>query len=123
MTEVPGELVEVAADLYEAVTREAAAQGRTVRQQIEHWARVGRTVTPAARDDAGTDSEAAGSLHRPTSPAPSPETNAELDAKIVAAAEAANFGAELTARGLATVALDDEGRLVEYRPDGSSNFL
>jgi hypothetical protein len=34
-----------------------------------------------------------------------------------------SFGERLAAEGVTTVALDDEGALVEYRPDGSSVVL
>lgn len=45
--------------------------------------------------------------------------NAELDASIQARAESLSFGEVLAAEGLITVALDDDGALIEYRPDGT----
>lgn len=49
--------------------------------------------------------------------------NAEITAEIEERLEATDFGAELAAEGVTTVALDEEGRLVEYRPDGSTARL
>jgi hypothetical protein len=45
--------------------------------------------------------------------------NAELDASIQTRAESLSFGAVLAGEGLITVALADDGALIEYRPDGS----
>lgn len=124
MTDVPDRLVTISAALYEAGTLEAAIHDRTPRQQLEHWARVGRAVTGGAGPkDAGADKEPLDVLRQPKFSASRAEMNTELNAKIAAAVDAANFGATLAARGLTTVALDDEGRLVEYRPDGSTSIL
>jgi hypothetical protein len=49
--------------------------------------------------------------------------NADLDASIQMQAQSVSFGERLAAEGVITVALDDEGALVEYRPDGSSVVL
>lgn len=49
--------------------------------------------------------------------------NAELDTSIQAQAESMSFGEHLAGEGVTTVALDDDGALVEYRPDGSRTVL
>lgn len=49
--------------------------------------------------------------------------NAELDAAISEATRSVRFGEVLAARGVTTVALDDEGRLTRYHPDGSVTRL
>jgi hypothetical protein len=49
--------------------------------------------------------------------------HAELDASIQSEAESMSFGMRLAAEGVTTVALDDEGALVEHRPDGSCVVL
>jgi hypothetical protein len=54
---------------------------------------------------------------------PHTRSNAELDAAIVARAMALSLGAALLAEGQTIVALDEQGRLVEYRPDGTSTVL
>jgi hypothetical protein len=49
--------------------------------------------------------------------------NAEIDAAIQESLAGADYGAALARRGITTVALDDAGRIVEHRPDGSSAVL
>lgn len=49
--------------------------------------------------------------------------NSDVDARIDAAVDNANFGAALAAEGITTVALDDSGVLCRYLPDGSSETL
>jgi hypothetical protein len=49
--------------------------------------------------------------------------NAELDVAIQTRAESISFGARLAAEGLTTVALADDGTLIEHRPDGSEEIL
>ena len=43
----------------------------------------------------------------------------ELGDAIVARARATPLGLTAAADGIATIALDEQGRLVEYRPDGT----
>ncbi len=49
--------------------------------------------------------------------------NARLDANIASAVVAARFGPSLNAAGFNTVSLDERGRMVEHRPDGSSAVI
>ena len=49
--------------------------------------------------------------------------NAEIDAAISERARDVDFGAVLASAGITTVALDDEGRLVRYDPDGTATVL
>jgi hypothetical protein len=49
--------------------------------------------------------------------------NARLNATIEAAVEAADFRSDLAAAGQTTVGLDELGRLVEHRPDGSYSVI
>ena len=49
--------------------------------------------------------------------------NAEISVGIEERLSRVNFGDELAAEGITTVALDAEGNLVEYRPDGTSALL
>lgn len=46
--------------------------------------------------------------------------NAEVAAAIDESLARTHFGHVLAAEGITTVALDDDGRIVEYRPDGTS---
>jgi hypothetical protein len=49
--------------------------------------------------------------------------NAEIAARIEENLASKDYGAILAAEGVTTVALDDQGRLVEYSPDGSTRVL
>jgi hypothetical protein len=49
--------------------------------------------------------------------------NAEIDVAIQTRARSLSFGDVLAAEGVVTVALDEAGALVEYRPDGTSVVL
>jgi len=114
----------MANDLLDAAAAEGAREGRSAKQQLDHWARVGRALSmhhTAARRRI----EGALSGNIPLSELEADErtvANAEADAAINAAAQRASFGARLAAEGVTTVALDD-GRLVEHRPDGSTTRL
>jgi hypothetical protein len=47
------------------------------------------------------------------------EAQARLDARL----RTTNLGAVLAARGVTTVALNEQGELTEYRPDGTSTSV
>jgi hypothetical protein len=49
--------------------------------------------------------------------------NAVLDVAIQTRADAISFGARLAAEGVTTVALADDGSLVEHHPDGSRTVI
>jgi hypothetical protein len=49
--------------------------------------------------------------------------NAEIAAAIQERLAGSNYGALLAERGVTTVALDENGDIVEHRPDGSSVAL
>lgn len=59
----------------------------------------------------------------PRSSAAEKAKNAAIDRELARAAEEAHFGHMLADRGITTVALDQDGRMVEYRPDGSTTIL
>jgi hypothetical protein len=46
--------------------------------------------------------------------------NAEIDVAIQQHAQATSYGELLSTEGVIVVALDDDGRLVRYQPDGTS---
>jgi hypothetical protein len=121
----PAQPTRIAADVYAAAKEAAVRESRSAAQQIDHWLRVGQGI--ALHQSASRrriDAVLAGTL--PMSALRSDErtvVNAELDAAIAEKAQATPFGKLLTARGVTTVALDDEGRLVEYRADGTTTVL
>lgn len=115
----------LAADLVASAMAEGERQHRTGRQQLEHWARVGRAVSSrqtAARrrveealagrlpiDELGTEDGAV--------------FNAEIDAAIEEKLATTDYGSLLAAQGVTTVALSEDGQIVEYRPDGTRTVL
>jgi ParD-like antitoxin of type II bacterial toxin-antitoxin system len=114
-----------AADLVDAAAVEGARHSRSTKQQLDHWARVGRTVS-AHHSTARRRVEAALAGSLPLSEL-SPEerlvANAELDAAIAERLGTVDYGDVLVAEGVVTVALDDEGRLVRHGPDGTTALL
>ena len=111
-----------AADLLDSATIEGARNSRSAKQQLDHWARVGRQVSAhhsAARQR--VEAVLAGNM---AMSALIPEerlvANAELDVALAEVVRSVDFGAVLAAEGLTAVALDDDGRIVRYRPDGRS---
>ena len=115
----------VAVDLLDSAAVEGRRESRSAKQQLDHWARVGRSVSmhqTAARRRV----EAAMTGGLPLAQLSGAErlvVNAELDASIQSRAGSLSFGDALAAEGMTTVALDEDGALVEYRPDGSATVL
>ena len=114
-----------AADLVDAAAVEGARHSRSTKQQLDHWARVGRTVsthhsTARRRVEAALDGTLA------LTDLTTEErlvTNAEFDAAIAERLRTVHYGEVLAAEGVATVALNDEGNLVRYDPDGTTTPL
>jgi hypothetical protein len=114
-----------ATDLLESAAVEGARQSRSAKQQLDYWARLGRAVSmhqTAARLRveaalAGTTALAAlDSAERLVA-------NSEIDVAIQQNAQAASNGELLAVEGVTVVALDDDGRLVRYQPDGTSTLV
>jgi hypothetical protein len=111
-----------AADLVDSAAAEGARQSRSAKQQLDHWARVGRAVSSqhsAARRR--VEAALAGELElRDLSVEEGVVFNAEIAAAIQENLAESNYGELLAQRGITTVALNETGEIVEYRPDGSS---
>jgi ParD-like antitoxin of type II ParDE toxin-antitoxin system len=114
-----------AADLVDAAAVEGARQSRSTKQQLDHWARVGRTVsthhsTARRRVEASLD----GTLPLvELSPEERLVVNAEADAAIAERLRTVHYGDVLAGEGVVTVALDDDGRLRRYEPGGTTTLL
>jgi hypothetical protein len=125
MAEGADRVTRFAADLIDSAAAEGARQSRSAKQQLDHWARVGRAVSSqhtAARRR--VEAALAGELElRELSVEEGVVFNAEIDAAIQENLAVANYGDALAKRGVATVALNDAGEIVEHRPDGSSAVL
>lgn len=115
----------VAVDLIDAAESEAARESRSAREQLDHWARLGmhlsvrstaarRRIERAMAGDVPL-SELAGAERE--------VANAELSVAISESANRMSFADRLAAEGVTTVTVDDEGRLVERRPDGTVAVL
>ncbi|PRC49776.1 hypothetical protein C6A85_73000, partial [Mycobacterium sp. ITM-2017-0098] len=112
----------MAADLMDSAAAEGARQSRSAKQQLDHWARVGRAVS-SQHSAARRKVEAALAGDVPLRDLTDEEGvvfNAEISAAIQERLVRADYGAVLAARGVTTVALDEDGEIVQYAPDGSS---
>jgi hypothetical protein len=122
MSEAADRVTRVAADLMESATTEGARQSRSAKQQLDHWARVGRAVSSqqsAARRR--VESALAGDLDtNDLSVEEGLVFNAEISAAIEESLARTKYGDVLAARGITMVAMNDEGQIVEYWPDGTS---
>ena len=125
MAETPDRVTRFAADLVDSAAAEGARQSRSAKQQLDHWARVGRAVSSqhtAARRR--VEAALAGDLElRELSVEEGVVFNAEIAAAIQENLAQLNYGEVLAKRGITTVALNEGGELVEHRPDGSSVVL
>jgi len=125
MPESRDKVTRFASDLVDSAAAEGARSSRSARQQLDHWVRLGRAVSntsSAARHRV----EAALTGQLPTADLTGEEGvtfNAEVTAAIEEDLAASHYGQVLAAEGVTTVALDENGRLVEYAPDGSTTPL
>lgn len=111
-----------AADLIDSAAAEGARQSRSTKQQLDHWARVGRAVsTQQSASRRRVEAALAGDLEiGELTVEEGVVFNAEISAAIEENLARANYGDVLMARGVTTVALNEAGEIVEHRPDGSS---
>ena len=112
----------VAADLMDAAEVEGERQSRSAKQQLDHWARVGRAVSAhSSASRLRVEAPLGGALpERDLTPDERVVLNAEIDAAI---SKTIRFGEALATRGVTTVALDDEGRITRHHPDGTTSLL
>lgn len=125
MTGVADRVTRVAADLIDSAAAEGARQSRSAKQQLDHWARVGRAVS-SHHSAARRRVEAALAGEAEVSSLSAEEGivfNAEISAAIEEQLSDSDYGRLLADRGITTVALNDAGQIVEYRPDGATVTL
>lgn len=118
-------VIRVAADLVESAAAEGARQSRSAKQQLDQWARVGRAVSSQhSASRRRVEAALAGSLDVAFLTIEEAVVfNADVAAAVDETLARTHFGRLLAAGGATSVALDDEGRIVEYRPDGTSAVL
>ncbi|MCZ0728363.1 TA system antitoxin ParD family protein [Mycolicibacterium iranicum] len=125
MTDTADRVTRVAADLMDSAAVEGSRQSRSAKQQLDHWARVGRAVS-SQHSAARRKVEAALAGEMPLRELSAEEGvvfNAEIAVAIEESLADSHYGETLAARGITTVALDDNGDIVQYRPDGSTAVL
>jgi ParD-like antitoxin of type II bacterial toxin-antitoxin system len=112
----------VSSDLLDSAVVEGAKENRSAKRQLEHWARVGKSV--CARQTASRQRvEAALSGTLPVADLSEEEGivfDSEVQSRLDERLRKVDLGAVLAARGVTTVALNEQGELTEYRPDGTS---
>jgi hypothetical protein len=115
----------VANDLLDDAAREGARESRSAKQQLDHWARVGRAVSMRHTNQRlRVEAALAGALSLSAlSDQERQVVDAEWGVGIKEAATAMSFGARLAAEGITTVALDDDGRIIEHSPDGTTRVV
>ncbi|AOW95005.1 hypothetical protein BFN03_14235 [Rhodococcus sp. WMMA185] len=125
MTAGVDKVTRIASELVDAAAAEGKREHRSARQQLEHWARVGREVSNQ-RQIARRRVEAALAGRMPLR-ALSAEEGAVFNAEIAATLEESlatgNHVADRAAQGRATVSLDEQGRVVKHLPDGTQILL
>ena len=120
MADTADRVTRFAADLLDSAAAEGARQSRSAKQQLDHWARVGRAVSSQHTAARGrVEAALAGDLElRELSVEEGVVFNAEIAAAIEESLAKSNYGERLAQRGITTVALDEAGEIVEYRPEG-----
>ncbi len=125
MAEALDRVTRVAADLMDSAASEGARQSRSAKQQLDHWARVGRAVS-SQHTASRRRVEAALAGHLATGELTVEEGvvfNAEISAAVEESLARTDYGAALAGQGITTVALNDAGEIVEHRPDGTEVVL
>lgn len=125
MSDVADRVTRVAADLMDSAAVEGARQSRSAKQQLDHWARVGRAVSShQSASRRRVEAAMAGDLELgELDDVEAVVFNGEISAAIEESLARTDYGAELSARGITLVALDDDGEMVEYPPDGGTAVI
>ncbi|WP_213930779.1 ParD-like family protein [Rhodococcus sp. B50] len=125
MTSSTDKVTRFDAELVDSAIAEGGRQNRTGRQQLEYWARIGRAMTAHETASLHRVHEALAGTREldDLTAAEGRLFDAEIDARLADGLAGTEYAGVLAARGVTTVVLDDEGRLVEQRPDGSRRVL
>jgi hypothetical protein len=125
MPKVVDKVTRFSSELVDAATAEGERENRSARQQLEHWARVGREVSNQ-RHVARRRVEAALAGRTPLRELTAEEGvvfNAEVAAALEESLAQGNHVADRAAQGRTTIALDEQGRVVKHLPDGTQITL
>ncbi|GAC57131.1 hypothetical protein GOHSU_16_00890 [Gordonia hirsuta DSM 44140 = NBRC 16056] len=112
-------------DLFDDATVAGQESQRSARQQLEHWARVGRAVSDRS-SVARKRIEAALAGTLPSEHLTADEAvvfDAEIAASIESGLDQIDFAARRAATGHTSVTLNDAGEIVEHLPDGTERII
>jgi hypothetical protein len=115
----------IASDVAGTASRVAAAENRSVAEQLSHWARIGMLVERAG-SVANRRILAAAEGRSQFSALSEDEravAHALVDARIAELAASTSFGVAARTDGYATVSVDDDGTLIEIAMDGTRRPL
>ena len=118
-------MTRIDAELFESAVEEGRREHRSARQQLEHWTRLGRELSvheTANRRRIVAAARGELSLSELTSEERL-AANLEADVAIRERAAGASFGRALLRSGVRAVALDENGSLTEFDPDGTTRPL
>ena len=121
----PDRATRFSAELFEAAQAAGEREHRSARQQLEYWATVGRLTTmPGSAAQSRIEAAFAGTVAREDL---SSEEAAAFDAQFDTRAEirmnSLDYPAQRAAEGHRSVHMDDDGNLVETRPDGTTSVI
>jgi ParD-like antitoxin of type II bacterial toxin-antitoxin system len=121
MADPADRVTRIAAELMDSAAIEGARQGRSAKQQLEHWARVGRAVsTQGAAARRRVEAALTGGLElRELSAKEGAVFNTEIAVAVEENLAGSNYGATLAEHGVPSVFLDENGQIVEHRSDKS----
>lgn len=125
MTNVADRVTRFSSELVDAAAAEGQRENRSARQQLEHWARVGREVSDQ-RQVARRRVESALRGRLPLGELSAEEGvvfNAEVASALEESLTTGNHVADRAAQGRTTVSLDEQGRVVQHLPDGTMHIL
>lgn len=125
MTQAADKVTRFDSTLVDSAIAEGRRQNRTGRQQLEYWARIGQSMTAHETSALRRVRDALSGTLATTELTESEGRlfNAEVDAKIADGLSRVDYRSELASRGITTVVLDEQGRLVERSPDGTARVL
>ncbi len=115
----------VTADIAATAASVAQSENRTVTEQINYWARIGMQVERSTSvDGRRVRAVIAGDAQFSTlTPAERTVAHATIDAEMAARVAEQRFGPAARKAGQVTVAIDDDGILIEIAPDGTRRPL
>jgi hypothetical protein len=117
--------VRIDEDVFDAAAAEASRSHRSIAEQVNYWAAVGRRVTSATGvDQRRIDLVVSG--RAPFSGLTAEErliAHARIDTAVEQRSASVSFGELARLDGVTTVTLDDGGNLVQTAPDGTITRL